>query len=72
MMGKDFEIVLCPKGQKLLDAYKKLKNQVEVIYSPRHGKTLHNLNKIQALKKYVDHRNKCKKCWDSRQGRENE
>jgi glutaredoxin-related protein len=69
---KPFNLNLCPKGQELLDEYKKIKAEDERINQQRHGKILQNLKKYNALKNYVDHRNECKKCWDSRQGDINE
>jgi len=70
--NKPFQMILCPVGQKLLDKYKKIKAEDEKVYRLDIGKTLHDLKKYNALKKYVDHRNECKVCRDSRQGSPNE
>ena len=70
--NKPFHLDLCPEGQRLLDEYKKIRAEDEKVFQHRFGKTIHNLKKYNALKKYVDHRNECKQCQDSRQGKTNE
>lgn len=68
---KPFEIRLCKKGQQLLDAYHKERDKVRNKNNAV-GKAFVNYQIYSALKKYVDHRNTCNECWDSRQGEINE
>ena len=60
--NKPFHLDLCPEGLRLLDEYKKIKAEDEKVNQRRFGKTIHNLKKYNALKKYVDHRNDCEVC----------